>query len=91
MDQTLDDFVHRSVAAQDQHQIDSLTDGFPSERARFAGRGGRQETGTEIDARQRGNGTLEGAFGIAPRNASGGVVDQDRLAKRCNSFIIREP
>jgi hypothetical protein len=34
---------------------------------------------------------LENAAGIAPQRASGGIVDQDRLAKRCNSFIIREP
>jgi hypothetical protein len=81
MGQTLNYFVHRAVAAQDQHQIGSLANGVPGERARFPRRGGRQQTGIKIDARQRGNGTLEGAFGIAPRNASGGVIDQDRLAK----------
>ncbi len=78
---TLDHFVYRAVAAQNQNQIGSLADGVPGERARFPRRGGRQQTGMKIDARQRGNGTLEGAFGIAPRNASGGVIDQDRLAK----------
>ena len=36
------------------------------------------------------NGTLENNLGIAPQRASGGVVDQDRLAERGNLLIIRE-
>ena len=31
MDQALDHFVHRAVAAQDQHQVGSLSHGFPSQ------------------------------------------------------------
>lgn len=91
MDQALDHFVHRAVAAQYEHQIGSLAHGFLSERARLAGRGGGEGTRRDTAASKRGNGTLENAFGIAPQRASGGVVNQDRLAKRCNSFIIREP
>jgi len=91
MDQALDDFIHRAVAAQNQHQIGSLTYSFLREGARFAGCGSRQRTGRDATAGQRGNGTVENAAGIAPQRASGRIVDQDRLAKRCNSFIIREP
>ena len=90
MDQALDHFVHRAVAAQDQHQIGSLAHGFLGERARFAGRGSGQGTRRETAAGKRRNGTLENAFGIAPQRASGGVIDQDRLAKQSNSIIIRE-
>ena len=81
MGESLDHLVYRAVPAQNQHQIGSLAYRFPDDRACFAGSGRRKEARRQIDAGQRRNGTLKKKFGIAPRHASGGIVDQDRLAK----------
>jgi len=52
--------------------------------------GSRQGARSDTALGECGNGTLENAFGIAPQRASGGVIDQDRLAKQCNSIIISD-
>src|ERR1700675_2814715 len=91
MGESLDHLVHRTVPAQNQRQIGSLAYGLPNERACLSRRGSGKEARTETDAGKRRNGTLKNKFGIAPRHASGGIIDQNRLAKQCNSFIIREP
>ena len=52
--------------------------------------GGRQVMRRKASAGEGRNGTLENNLGIAPQRASGGVVDQDRLAERGNLLIIRE-
>jgi hypothetical protein len=82
MNQALDRFIHCAVAAQDQHQIGSLANGFLGEGTSFAGRGSGQETRRDTAASQRGNGTLENTLGIAPQRASGGIIDKNRLAKQ---------
>jgi len=86
MGQSLDHFVHSAIAAENQNQIGSLAYGFLNKRACFSGRGGRKEARSEIHAGERGNGTLKKKLGIAPRHASGGIIDQDRLAKQSDYY-----
>ena len=82
MGESLDHLVYRAVPAQNQHQIGSLAYGLPDERACLTGSGGGHRTRSDVAFGERRNGTLEKAIGIAPQRASGGVIDQDRLAKQ---------
>jgi hypothetical protein len=86
MGQALDHFIHRAIAAENQDQIGSLMDGFLNQRARLSGRGSGKEARSEIYAGKSRNGTLENNVGIAPRHASGGIIDQDRLAKQSDHY-----
>ena len=86
MSQPLDHFIHRAIAAQNQDQIGSLTYGCLNKRPCFSGRGSGKEARSQIHAGKRGNGTLKKKLGIAPRHASGGVIDQDRLAKQSDYY-----
>ena len=86
MGQSLDHLIHRAIAAENQNQISSLTYGFLNQRACFAGRGGGKQARSEIHAGKSRNGTLENNVGIAPRHASGGIIDQDRLAKQSDHY-----
>jgi len=86
MSESLDDFIHRAIAAENQNQIGSLTYGLLNKGARFSRRGSGKEARSKIHAGKRGNGTLKKNLGIAPRHASGGVIDQDRLAKQSDYY-----
>ena len=86
MSQPLDHFIHRAIATQNQDQIGSLAYRILNQRACFSGRGGGKEAGSQIHAGKRGNGTLKKKLGIAPRDASGGIIDQDRLAKQFDHY-----
>jgi len=91
MNQPLCDFVDSAVSAKHQNQIravgDSPTRHFPG--LVRAGRG--EQRRNQSAAGQRGFGTLENSLGIAPEFASGRVVDQNRLAERCDLTIITLP
>jgi hypothetical protein len=52
----------------------------------MARRGSRQGARSKAALGESGNGTLENALGIAPQRASGGVIDQDRLAKQFDYY-----
>jgi len=86
MSQSLDHFIHGAIAAENQNQIGSLTYGFLNKRPRFSGCGSGKQARRQIHARKSRNGTLEDNVGIAPRHASGGIIDQDRLAKQSDHY-----
>jgi hypothetical protein len=81
-------FVHRPIAAQNQHQVRAVRDGIASQFGGVPGRIGGKNFGYDSHAGQRGSGTLENAFPAPPELACVGVVYKDRLAIRFDPFII---
>jgi len=73
MSESLDDFIHRAIAAENQNQIGSLTYGLLNKGARFSRRGSGKEARSKIHAGKRGNGTLKKNLGLRRDTPAAGL------------------